>query len=140
MVLRVMCYSYTFYLLRAIPHGFKGSADFRLNLVCALSAYKDYEGWKFMTPCTISFGVFAVLVSASLWAQDKTNELALSLFAVQIAAISVQLGAIFNTPGRGSLPSTSEENKQKGGSENVFIPLADASNFSNDTTTVGKYF
>ena len=86
-----------------------------------------------MTPCTISFGVFAVLVSASLWAQDKTNELALSLFAVQIAAISVQLGAIFNTPGRGSLPSTSEENTRKYDS----LPMTETN--TNDTTTVGKY-
>lgn len=89
-----------------------------------------------MTPCTISFGVFAVLVSASLWAQDKTNELALSLFAVQIAAISVQLGAIFNTPGRGSLPSTSEENKRNYDS----LPMTETNTSSNDTTTIGKYF
>ena len=108
--------------------------------MCALSAYKDYEGWKFMTPCTISFGVFAVLVSASLWAQDKTNELALSLFAVQIAAISVQLGAIFNTPGRGSLPSTSEENRSVSTNDSTemnYMPI----NSSNDIPiTSGKYF
>ena len=88
-----------------------------------------------MTPCTISFGVFAVLISASLWAQDKTNELALSLFAIQIAAISVQMGAIFNTPGRGSLPSTSEENKQKYDS----LPMTET-NTNNTSFTVGKYF
>ena len=90
-----------------------------------------------MTPCTISFGVFAVLVSASLWAQDKTNELALSLFAVQIAAISVQLGAIFNTSGRGSLPSTSEENKSMYNN----LPMTDTNTFLNDaSSTTGKYF
>lgn len=75
------------------------------TFLTALSAYKDYEGWNFMTPCTISFGIFALIVSQSLWSQDKEDPIALSLFVVQILSISIQLGAIFNTAGRGSLPS-----------------------------------
>ena len=111
-----------------------------MDVVCALSAYKDFEGWKFMTPCTISFGVFAVIVSASLWAQDKTNELALSLFAVQIAAISVQLGAIFNTPGRGNLPSTSEENRSVSTNDSTEMDYMPINSPNIMSSTVGKYF
>lgn len=58
---------------------------------------------RWITPCTVALGSFALLVSQSLWSEDKSDALATILFVVQLLAVGVQIGAISNSPGRGTL-------------------------------------
>ena len=52
---------------------------------------------------TVALGSFALLVSQSLWSEDKSDALATILFVVQLLAVGIQIGAISNSPGRGTL-------------------------------------
>lgn len=73
--------------ITTIMTGVSAAIDFRLE-----------EGP--LTPVTIGLGSFALLVSQSLWAEDRSDGIRLALFLVQLAAVAIQLGAISNTPGR----------------------------------------
>ena len=65
-----------------------------------ITAAADFAGHRWITPITVALGSFALLVSQSLWAEDRSNQIATGLFISQLAAVGIQIGAISNTPGR----------------------------------------
>lgn len=75
--------------------------------IAGVTTALDFAGLKWITPCTVALGSFALLVSQSLWLENRADHLASALFMVQLLAVGIQIAAIANNSGRGPLGSNS---------------------------------
>lgn len=70
------------------------------TIVTGVTTAADFSGKKWITPVTVILGSFALLVSQSLWSEDREDAARAALFILQVIAVGIQLAAIANSSGR----------------------------------------
>lgn len=75
-----------------------------LTALTGASVLIDFSGNKWITWLTVAAGSAALLISQSLWSDERDSFWRSLLLTIQVLAVGIQVGAIANTSGRGSLP------------------------------------
>jgi len=70
------------------------------TVAAGITVCLDLCGRRWITPFTVAFGSAALLISQSLWSEDREDKSRQGLLGVQLMAVGIQLGAIANSNGR----------------------------------------